>query len=63
VGTGASVTVFTITIKANYTFNDDATPDDLWWGSSVAFKTVYDGASIGGAQAGGTYTYTKSPGG
>jgi hypothetical protein len=64
VGTNAGVTVFTITIGANCTYNDDSTPDDLHgpfpnqW--SAAFKTVYDGSTIGGAKAGGTYTYTKA---
>jgi hypothetical protein len=61
VGINASVTEFRITIKANCTFNDDGDPD-LQWGSGAAFKTVYDGSTIGGAKAGGTYTCNTSTG-
>jgi hypothetical protein len=66
VGTDASVTVFSITIKANCTYNDDSPPDDLYGTSSnrwsAAFKTVYDTGSVSGGttKAGGTYTYTKA---
>jgi hypothetical protein len=68
VGTDTSVTSFSITIKADCTFNGD---NNLVWGGSrdapgVAFKTVYDATSVGStskaAQAGGTYTCDTSTG-
>jgi hypothetical protein len=63
VGTAADVTTFTITIKANCTFNDtttllNLTPNDLVWNSGTPFKTYYES----NGSAGGTYTCNTSTG-